>query len=794
MEARKGDILPDLLRNRWTAEWITHPGIGENEYTVCHFRKSFELDRKPGIFIIHVSADNRYRLFVNNQPVCFGPARGDLKNWFFETVDIADYLEEGKNTIAALVYNFGAYKPVAQISAQTALIVQGNTIEEYAVNTDKSWKVMRNPAYSPVEVKKMHDVRGGFLAGACDSVDGLRYPWEWETKDYEDANWNTAKELYRGEPVDYEAVHHSPWHLKQRTIPFLEEKRTDDFETEYLRASVDDPPSGLELKDLNIPANQKVEILLDSKYLTTGFPEIIVSRGKGTKIKISYAEALFLKGQKDSLGNFIGEAQLKGNRNIVKDKIFVGYHDVFIADGGKHRTFRPLWFRTFRYLLFEIETADEAIVIDDFYHIFTAYPFQEKASFSSGNTLLDDIWDASWRTARLCAWETYMDCPYYEQLQYIGDTRIQALISLYVAGDDRLMKNAIEQFRQSMTEEGLTKSAWPATNASIIPPFSLFWICMVNDFWWHRDDTSFVKKQIPGVLKVLRWYEKQINPETNMLGKMQHWHFVDWPKEWAWDPVKNTGGVPQGVKKGMSSIINMQFVYATQKALELLEAFDYHEEYVNFKAITRRIKESVNRYFWNTEKGMYSDAEESRSFSQHANIMGILTESIPLSDKKEFMNKILTDTSLIQCTFYYRFYLQEALKKTGMADQYISLLKPWKTMLENGLTTFAEKPEPTRSDCHSWSAHPVYEYFSAICGISPSSPGFKTVTINPHFNDLEHIQAVMPHPLGNIEMDLKKINSGKIRGTITLPKGLSGEFLWKGQQMKILGGKLDISF
>ncbi|WP_372490084.1 hypothetical protein [Chitinophaga sedimenti] len=30
-----------------------------------------------------------------------------------------------------------------------------------------------------------------------------------------------------------------------------------------------------------------------------------------------------------------------------------------------------------------------------------------------------------WRTSRLCAYETYMDCPYYEQLQYIGDTRIR---------------------------------------------------------------------------------------------------------------------------------------------------------------------------------------------------------------------------------------------------------------------------------------------------------------------------------------------------------------------------------
>ncbi len=38
-----------------------------------------------------------------------------------------------------------------------------------------------------------------------------------------------------------------------------------------------------------------------------------------------------------------------------------------------------------------------------------------------------------------------MDCPYYEQLQYGGDTRIQGLVSMYMTGDGRLIKNAIEQ-------------------------------------------------------------------------------------------------------------------------------------------------------------------------------------------------------------------------------------------------------------------------------------------------------------------------------------------------------------
>ena len=84
---------------------------------------------------------------------------------------------------------------------------------------------------------------------------------------------------------------------------------------------------------------------------------------------------------------------------------------------------------------------------------FTAYPFEERARFPSPDPDLAKIWEVSRRTARFDAHETYMDTPYYEQLQYLGDTRIQALISYAVAGDDRLARQAIEAFDHSAPGE-----------------------------------------------------------------------------------------------------------------------------------------------------------------------------------------------------------------------------------------------------------------------------------------------------------------------------------------------------
>jgi alpha-L-rhamnosidase len=120
------------------------------DYGIYHFRKSIDLPTKPAKFVIHVSADNRYKLYVNDKLVSMGPARGDTYYWNFETIDIAPYLQAGKNTVAALVWNEGDYRPEAQISERTAFILQGDTEKEEALNTNDTWKSIRNKAYQPL--------------------------------------------------------------------------------------------------------------------------------------------------------------------------------------------------------------------------------------------------------------------------------------------------------------------------------------------------------------------------------------------------------------------------------------------------------------------------------------------------------------------------------------------------------------------------------------------------------------------------------------------------------------------
>jgi hypothetical protein len=765
-------INPALLNKRWTAQWITHPSASIVDYGVFHFRKSFELKEQPKEFIIHISADNRYWLFVNGKAVCFGPARSDLEHWAFESIDIAQFLRPGKNVLAASVWNFGDLKPWAQFSIKTAFIVQGNSSAEEIVNTGYSWKVIKDEAYSPAPASSKETSGQFVVVGPCDKVDASLYPWKWETYDFDDNLWQKPRTLDSAHPRGVGTDIN--WELTPRRIPLMEQ-RYQQFAVVRRSSGTPVPEGFLTGKVVwNVPANTKITVLFDQESLTTGYPELVVSKGKGSSIKLTYSESLF-----DSKG-------LKGNRNEIEGKTILGYSDYFLPDGNSERMFRPLWFRTWRYLQLELETREEPLQVNSFLSVFTAYPLEENAVFESDQPGLKQIWNVGWRTARLCANETYFDCPYYEQLQYVGDTRIQALISLYISGDDRLVRNAILNLNESQIYEGLTRSRYPSANPQIIPPFSLYWVDMVNDYWTLRDDPEFIKSFLPGIENVLGWFTKRIDTKTGLLGKVEYWNFVDWAVEWPWDNNIGYGGVPKGgLNDGKSSILSMQLAYAAQKASELFNFYGQAEQAEKYSKIALDLSNAVYKKCFDESRGYLADTPDRNEFSMHAQIFGVLTNTIPEKDQKEFVQRFMNDKSLIQPTMYFRFYLTQALKKTGLADLYLETLGLWDEMLQRGLTTFAENPDPARSDCHAWSASPDYDFLATVAGIRPGSPGFRTVDIEPALGNLNFIKGEMPHPAGTIKFDLKRTGDHGLSGEIMLPEGVSGSLRWNGKSIEL---------
>jgi hypothetical protein len=768
-------INQELLFKKWDAMWICHPEHNGNKTGVYLFRKQVDLKETPDKFIVHITADNRYKFYVNGEMVCFGPARGELTNWYFESIDISSYLNKGKNVICATVWNYRWKSPPAQITKRTGLIVQGNTSKESLINTNNTWKVFHDIGNTTHIVKGLY----AYMMGASEKLDFNKHPSGWKNLNFDYQEWSNAKELYNGVPARGIGYGELPSYiLYPREIPLMEYKK-QAFKEIRAVIGIDSADEIIQNKNLIIPANSNVKIILDQKQLTTAYSHLKFTGGKDSEIKITYAESLFVPREDSPYSTT--KNQEKGDRNIIEGKEFIGNYDIVIADGGNNRIFEPNWWRVFRYVQLEINTKSYPLTLQEFNSHLTGYPFEKKSSFSSNISSHSKIWNTSWHTQRLCAGETFLDA-YYEQLQYVGDTRIHSLISFYMSGDSLLWKKSINDFYNARASFGLIKSSAPSRSTLFMPTYSLLWINMVQDYHRHCNDSKFVEKMLPAIIENLNWFEERL--DTNgLLTNLEMWNYVDWVNDDSWNY-----GVPPNDSNGHSSIINMLYVYSLQAASELMRDFGYTLRNKEYDKLAEKVKSRVLEKFWDEKRQLIADNSEKKVFSQHAQIIAILIDLLPENKQKSLFLKFHNNEALIQCSFYFKFYEFEAMKKVGLGELYIESLKPWHEMLELGLTTFAETPEPTRSDCHAWSASPGYHFLSLVCGIEPLSNGFNKIKFAPNFGKLKIIECVMPHKFGAIKMSLTKTNNDNIEGNIFLPVGLSGKFHWKDKVIDLTEG------
>jgi hypothetical protein len=351
------------------------------------------------------------------------------------------------------------------------------------------------------------------------------------------------------------------------------------------------------------------------------------------------------------------------------------------------------------------------------------------------------------------------------------------------------MRKAIEDFAHSMIPEGLTQSRYPCADPQVIPTYSLFWVSMIHDYWMHRRDDAFIRQHQEGIRDILAWFEARRRAD-GLMGKAEWWNFVDW--SWPWEEVTRVGGVPPGVFEGGSSILSLQYAYTLRQAADLFAYWGDQAAAQQYRKTAETICAAVYNRCWDPARQLLADTPDLQSYSQHAHILGILTDAVPAKDQPALLRRIMADTSLTQATFYFQFYLFEAMKKTGQGDLFLPALAPWHEMIGMGLTTFAEKPEPTRSDCHAWSAAPVYELLSTVLGVSPAAPGFTKVQITPYPGTLSRMAGTVAHPDGMIAVQLRQTD-GRLTGNVILPGSLTGKLTWKGKSVTLVAGQQEIN-
>ena len=299
------------------ANWIAGDFGASSADGVKLFQREFELEIVPESFVVHVSADPRYQLYVNGRKVGIGPAVGDRDHWHYESIELAPWLQEGRNVVAASVWNPALQMPARQITVEPGFILAGPEVGGKPFITDASWLVQHSAAHTSLS-HTSEVVGGGYIAGATEAFDARVHAWGWNTVEFDASAWRPARVIGKGTHGRLDTWQGTPWSLISRPIPALEMRDATHWVVRRVAGEgmppgdlVDSAPSW----PIKVPANSEVTLLLDHEELTMGFPQLHFAEGRDASIEIRYQEALF---QPDGG---------KDNRDEIAGKIMKGYFD-----------------------------------------------------------------------------------------------------------------------------------------------------------------------------------------------------------------------------------------------------------------------------------------------------------------------------------------------------------------------------------------------------------------------------------------------------------------------------------
>ncbi len=340
---------------------------------------------------IEVTGRSQFKLFVNGASILFGPCRSVKEVAYYDTIDIASYLKRGENRIQMQVFSYPENPPMNKRECQgpnycygdnggPAVSVEG-IIGDKDPGDPENWRIWLDGGQG-------FNGHAVFLLGANEVVDGrlaLQNPFFREV--WEDAELIKAAHV---QPMTYDPFGCRRGKIfEARPIPLLyrREKNFPDWQ------------------ERTVAPNSEESYVIDAGELTTAYFRIGFAGGKGSRVRMTYAESYF---QKDENGR-----TYKGVRDD-RSGFIEGVYDEYVV--GADTVYEPFRFRTFRFVKITVQTAAEALTILPQPYVETAYPLENTKKPGFSDPAKEKLYDVAFRTLQLCAHDTYEDCPYYEQL------------------------------------------------------------------------------------------------------------------------------------------------------------------------------------------------------------------------------------------------------------------------------------------------------------------------------------------------------------------------------------------
>lgn len=749
--------VPQSLKSaKWL--WRAYPYEAYEIVNVyCLGRRTFDLESVPRKAPIFITADQSYRLFINGKFVCSGPARGYQFSQPFDEIDVAKYLQKGRNVIAVRAYNAGrstfSYLTQGYAGFIFALELGGgrNIVSDTATKVRTQEGCDRNTAQLSIQMNNQEhiDLR-------------VENP-DWIQTGFDDSSW--------GKPSSrpYNAMPY--YSMESRMIPMLEEFEMKP-EALVSRGSGKSVSNGERVFDVaklfvaeNIPHTVKTEsvfeveakpskdgvssFVFDMGRMCVGMPILEIDGAKGGEIVDMLATELL----KDGTGNPVGGSKIAAANRIICR-----------AGKQRHMFFNPFGVR---YITVRVRNNPDSTIKVKPSLMWSAYPLADKGKFKTSNAYVDKIWQACKQTQKICALDAYVDTPYREQAQWWGDARVQSWNTFFISGDARLLRRGIRSISMQKVPNGLTYGHAPtSSHHCILPDFSLTWILTLYDYYWQTGSIEAYLSHRDTVASILSYFDGMTDPETGLVkADNRYWLFLDWTNI---------------QKIGQPAILNLWLLEALEKMQKLCtdnaisgDAKMYAERAAKVRAA---IEKNLVKKDGLISDGILPDGSQNTESSIHAQVLGKMTGIKGLDfekAKREMLLPFLGGKKKFKAmpSSFWVVYVLELMADEGHgAEVYDYIKRNWREFAEYG-TTF-ENFDGKASHSHAWSAHPAFLLPRILGGIRQKAPAWTEVSFKPNFFE-DFAEITYPTPQGDIKVSWRKNADGKFSSTVDAPKGIS---------------------
>lgn len=703
---------------------LWHPSARRRGAVVL-FRCVLQLPRARSGARLWLSACHRYELRLDGALIARGPSRSDPRRWYAREVELPA-MKAGRHVLAVAVAHDGDGAGESQLGDDGFLVIAGIGSLSAQLAADR-WRCCHDRAVRPGPEDGWGRHRRYSPVGVHERFVAAAHPWGWETSARPSGEWLPVRQLRRAA---------DEWGNLALGVQLWPESLPAMAETPLpLRCALGDGATlAGDRGPVTVAARSRVRLVLDRGASGAHWPEVGWSGGKGARIRLTWCEA-----PRTAEGRLAPRTELAGND-------LPGHVDVIEADGGRGRRWRPRWLRSGRWLVIDVATAGAPLRLESVSLADCGFPFTRMLRLRAGPAW-DRLLAITDRTLRSCAHEAIWDCPHYEQCQFPGDTRVQALAQYLLYGDDRLARKALIDLADSQRPDGLLLCRAPARSPQRIDTFTLQWILALDEFWRWRGDAAFVAGLLPAARRALDPFLTRLRSDGLVGGGLMA-PFTDWSPGFA------AGNAPQDADGG-SAIVALQLAQACA-ALERLEtAAGWPELSARWARQAAALRRAVRRHC--VRDGLLWDTPSRRSRSVHAQVEAVHAGVLRGAAARRALAAATADAGSAQIgTRYYTWHLASAWIAAGAPQRALDLVAGWSAQAASdpGLATWPESDGNPRSDCHGWGAYPVLAATQLLLGVAPAAPGMAAIVFAP-LPQPGHVSGSIPTPHGTVRVELR---------------------------------------